>query len=86
MHNNDSAVANLLNAYHIDSTNTECLSSLGIVFAMNGDFRKSAYYLEKGYKINPNDPNIVNNLIATLQNLGDKDRAQKLISIRQGRH
>ncbi len=86
MHNNDSAVANLLNAYHIDSTNTECLSSLGIVFAMKGDFRKSAYFLEKGYKINPNDPNIVNNLIATLQNLGDKDRAQKLISIRQGRH
>ena len=53
---------------------------------MKGDFRKSDYFLEKGYKINPNDNNIVNNLIVTLTNLREKERVQKLIGEQQSRH
>ena len=57
-----------------------------MAYAMKGNFRKSAYYLEKGYKINPNDENILNNLIATLANLGEKERVQKLIGERPVKH
>jgi tetratricopeptide (TPR) repeat protein len=85
MNNLDSALVNLNNAFGFDSTNLECLSSLGVAYAMKGDFRKSAYYLEKGYRINPNDNNIANNLIVTLTNLGEKERVQQLISRQQAR-
>lgn len=75
----DSAMTNLNRAIILDSANLDCLSALGVVYAMKADFRKSLYFLEKGYKINPNDKNIVNNLIVTLTNLGERERVQKLI-------
>ncbi len=82
MNNLDSALTNLNRAFLFDSSNLECLSALGVVYAMMGDFRKSAVYLEKGYKINPADEGIVNNLIITLTNLGEKERVKRLINER----
>ena len=86
LNNLDSAISNLNRAIIFDSANLECLSAIGVAYAMKGNFRKSAYYLEKGYKINPNDENILNNLIATLANLGEKERVQKLIGERPVKH
>ena len=85
LNNIDSSITNLNKAILIDSVNLECLGALGVVYALKGDFRKSLCFLDKAYKINPGDVNIVNNLIATLTNLGDKDRAQKLIGERAGK-
>jgi tetratricopeptide (TPR) repeat protein len=86
LNNLDSALVNLNRAFVFDSNRVECLSALGIVYAMKGDYKKSALYLEKGYKIDPNDPNIVNNLIVTLSNLGDKERVKSLTGSRPDKH
>jgi len=78
LNNVDSAVIYLNSAYRIDSTNVDCLSALGVVYAMKGELKKSLFYLEKGYRINPADKNIVNNMIVTLTNLGDHERVREL--------
>lgn len=74
----DSSIINLIRASRIDSTKLDCLSDLGVAFAMKGNFAQSAFYLEKALKINPNDLKIRQNLAASYFNLGNLSRAKEL--------
>jgi protein O-mannosyl-transferase len=79
----DSAIINLIRACSIDSTKLDCLSDLGVAFAMKGNFVKSAFYLEKALKINPNDGKIRQNLAASYFNLGNLLKAKEISGNRQ---
>jgi protein O-mannosyl-transferase len=74
----DSSISNLIKANRIDSTNLDCLSDLGVAFAMKGNFTQSAFYLEKALKINPGDMKIRQNLATSYFNLGNMKRAREI--------
>jgi protein O-mannosyl-transferase len=78
MHMTDSSILNLVHAYKIDTMQVDCLGDLGVAFAMKRDFRQSAFYLEKAYRLNPNDQKIKQNLAASYFNMGDIRRANEL--------
>jgi tetratricopeptide (TPR) repeat protein len=74
----DSSISNLIRAARIDSTKVDCLSDLGVAFAMKGNFVQSAFYLEKALRINPGDMKIRQNLAASYYNIGNLARAKEL--------
>jgi tetratricopeptide (TPR) repeat protein len=78
MHLLDSSIVNLIRAIRIDSTKLDCLSDLGVAFAMKGNFAQSAFYLEKALRINPNDMKIRQNLAASYFNLGNLAKAKQI--------
>ncbi|MCX6304737.1 MAG: hypothetical protein NT040_07205 [Bacteroidetes bacterium] len=78
----DSSIRNLVRASRIDSTKLDCLSDLGVAFAMKGDFPMSAFYLEKALKIVPNDMKIRQNLAASYYNMGNVEKAKELSKTR----
>jgi tetratricopeptide (TPR) repeat protein len=74
----DSSIINLSRASMIDSTKFECLSDLGVAFAMKGNFVQSAVFLEKALRINPSDAKVRQNLAASYFNTGNIARAREL--------
>ncbi|MDP1623764.1 MAG: tetratricopeptide repeat protein [Bacteroidales bacterium] len=78
----DSSISNLVRATMIDSTKLDCLSDLGVAYAMKGNFRQSAFYLEKALKINPADVKIRQNLSASYYNMGNMARVKELSEMR----
>ena len=74
----DSSITNLIRASRIDSTQLDCLSDLGVAFAMKGNFSQSAFYLEKALRIDPNNFKIRQNLAASYFNLGNLSRAKEI--------
>jgi len=74
----DSSINNLVRASRIDSTKLDCLSDLGVAYAMKGNFSQSALYLEKALRINPNDMKIRQNLAASYFHMGNLARAKEL--------
>ncbi|MCX6268228.1 MAG: tetratricopeptide repeat protein [Bacteroidetes bacterium] len=74
----DSSIFNLVRANRIDSTKLDCLSDLGVAYAMKGNFSKAAFYLEKALRIAPADVRIRQNLAASYFNLGNLVRAKEL--------
>jgi tetratricopeptide (TPR) repeat protein len=78
----DSSIINLIRANRIDSTKLDCLSDLGVAFAMKGNFVQSAFYLEKALRINPSDVKIRQNLVASYYNLGNTKRISELTQAR----
>ena len=74
----DSSIYNLIKASRIDSTQFDCLSDLGVAFAMKGNFSQSAFYLEKALRIKPNDLKIRQNLATSYFNMGNIKRAKEL--------
>jgi tetratricopeptide (TPR) repeat protein len=78
----DSSIYNLIKASRIDSTQFDCLSDLGVAFAMKGNFSQSAFYLEKALRIKPNDMKIRQNLAASYFNMGNLKRAKEITDVR----
>jgi protein O-mannosyl-transferase len=74
----DSSISNLVRACRIDSTKLDCLSDLGVAFAIKGDFSQSAFYLEKALRISPNNIRIRQNLATSYFNIGNLKRAKEL--------
>jgi tetratricopeptide (TPR) repeat protein len=74
----DSSISNLVRASGIDSTKVDCLSDLGVAFAMKGDFAHSAFYLEKALRANPSDNKTRQNLAASYYRLGNLAKAKEL--------
>jgi len=79
----DSSIANLIRASRLDSSKVDCFSDLGVAFAMKGDFRQSAFYLEKALRLNPGDTRIRQNLAASYHRMGDAGRAEEVLGKRK---
>jgi len=78
----DSSINNFIKATQIDSSQLDCLSDLGVAFAMKGNFAQSAFYLEKALKLRPNDMKIRQNLAASYFNLGNMVRVKEISAMR----
>ena len=74
----DSSLVNLLKANRLDTTKLECMSDIGVAFAMKGNFSQSVYYLSKALAGNPADDKTRNNLTVSLYNLGDIAKAKEV--------
>lgn len=74
----DSALVNLLKAYNTDTAKYECLSDIGVAFAMKGDLPQSIRYLSKALMVNPSDDKARQNLVVSLYKSGNRQRAKQV--------
>jgi protein O-mannosyl-transferase len=68
--NIDKAIACLLEAEKLDTSNAETCFLLGTAFSMKNDYPKMLYYAEKSLKLRPNDRATMENLAAAWQIYG----------------
>ena len=77
LNDNENALLFLQKAYELNPHDFQNLSSLGIVYAMKGDFENAIKFFNLALEIEPNNPTLLSNLSLFYGNIGDTQKAEE---------